>query len=153
MSACLNVEHRITPVHVVGGVEICSVCNKERLRFKGEDPGIPALDDPPLGVCPAWCTEDAGHQWEDEWLDGPVRTHAWFEAMPNTGIKNWPHRIGIEEHEVRVRATGLIKRQRRLVIDANAPTEWDKSQAFAALRIAFKLMQTTLTDWPPDGEI
>lgn len=81
---------------------------------------------PPLGPCPPWCEKSAGHDWEDEWLNGPIRFHTWTRTI----AQPHPHRgdqIRIEEAE-QYGADGAT-RQRTIVLDVQAPTEWDLTTA------------------------
>jgi hypothetical protein len=85
--------------------------------------------DPPLGPCPAWCEKPASHDWEDEWLNGPVRVHIWARTVAEPDhIRG--DQIRIEEAEQHTE-DGVVRR-RTIVVDVEAPTEWDLDTAMRA---------------------
>lgn len=84
---------------------------------------------PPIGGCPGWCEKPAQHGWEDEWLNGPVRVHIWARAIPTAGPRH-PDEIRVEETEQHT-AHGVVRR-RTVVLDVEAPTDWDLGAATAA---------------------
>lgn len=79
----------------------------------------------PLGSCPAWCEKPRQHDWEDEWDDGPFRTHTWRRAVGE-------HAIEVREFEVAI-ASGTV-RSREVVLDVESPTQWDIATAELGLR-------------------
>ena len=85
--------------------------------------------DPPLGACPAWCEKPAHHGWEDEWLNGPVRVHIWARTVTDPD-RHGGDQIRIEEAEQDTE-DGVVRR-RTIVVDVEAPTEWDLDTAARA---------------------
>jgi hypothetical protein len=79
----------------------------------------------PLGSCPPWCEKPREHDWEDEWDDGPFRTHTWRRAVGE-------HAIEVREFEVAT-ASGTI-RTREVILDVESPTQWDIATAELGLR-------------------
>jgi hypothetical protein len=104
--------------------------------------------DPPVGPCPEWCELQPGHGWEDEWLDGVVRYH----KMTRSVAENRYHNIQIEEVEQALR-DGTTKRQRWLVLDVEAPTNWDMYEAMLGVDIMRTLLTKAMADWPHEGEV
>ena len=88
--------------------------------------------DPPLGPCPAWCEKPALHDWEDEWLNGPVRGHIWARTVAHHYHLRGDQ-IRIEESEQHTE-DGVVRR-RNIVVDVEAPTEWDLDTATRAREV------------------
>lgn len=86
-------------------------------------------EDPPLGPCPDWCEKPVHHDWEDEWLNGPVRVHVWARTVTDHDQLRGDH-IRIEENEQHTE-DGVVRR-RTIVVDVEAPTEWDLTTAAGA---------------------
>lgn len=86
-------------------------------------------DDPaqPMAACPSWCEHPPRHEWEDQWLHGPVRTHTWRRTIAAG------HHLEIREIEQRT-DSGLI-RQREILLDVDSPTQWDLATAEKGLSI------------------
>lgn len=80
------------------------------------------------GQCPQWCEKPPGHPWEDVWTNGPVRVHTWTRTIGETGDE-----IRIEELEQQT-PHGPTRR-RHIVLDVEAPTQWDIAAAEHALRL------------------
>ena len=102
--------------------------------------------DPPLGPCPSWCQKTPGHGWEDEWRDGLVREHTFFREVGGDKY----HKIGI--HEWEQAAPEGIRRQRELVLDVEAPTNWGLSAALEGQVIYAEIMKVAVPDWPLGGK-
>lgn len=85
--------------------------------------------DSPLGPCPAWCEKPPHHDWEDEWLNGPVRVHVWARTVTKPDSIRGDE-IRVEEAEQHTE-DGVIRR-RTIVVDVEAPTEWDLDTATTA---------------------
>ncbi|MCX2931364.1 hypothetical protein ORI20_13855 [Mycobacterium sp. CVI_P3] len=80
-----------------------------------------AATDAPVTPCAWWCEKPAGHDWEDLWSNGFIRYHRWHcDVAPY-------HAIAVEEIEQHSRA-GTI-RERHVVLDVEAPTDWDVETA------------------------
>lgn len=93
-------------------------------------------DDPreehqPSSGCPEWCEQPAGHRWDDEWLHGPVRVHTWRRPVADH------QHIEVREIE-QLSAGGRIVRQREIVLDVEAPTQWDLTTAEKVLAVLSK---------------
>lgn len=87
------------------------------------------VTNPPLGVCPPWCEKPTQHGWEDEWLNGPVRVHVWARAVAEADHIRGDE-IRIEKPEQHTE-DGVVRR-RTIVVDVDAPTEWDLDTAATA---------------------
>ena len=85
--------------------------------------------DPPLGVCPTWCEKPADHGWKDEWLNACVRVHVWARAVAEADHIRGDE-IRIEEAEQHTK-NGVVRR-RTIVVDVEAPTEWNLDTAAKA---------------------
>lgn len=99
--------------------------------------------DPPLTDCPSWCEKPAGHDWEDLWRDGLIRYHGWWRTV---GSSRRDHKIGVEEIEQHTKDG--TKRQRNVVLDVEAPTEWPVDVAREGLAViaeAIRIASTGLT--------
>jgi hypothetical protein len=101
-------------------------------------------DDPPLGRCPRWCEKPEGHDWEDEWQNGPVRYHTYRIEVTRY------HKIGIDEVE-QWTPEGRV-RMREVILDVESPTSWDKMTAVAGFGALSGVMAVALADWP-EGEV
>ncbi len=86
-----------------------------------------ANSQPSQDVCPEWCELPHGHGWADEWLQGPVRFHTWRRA-----VTDHQH---IELREMEQMADGRVIRQVEIVLDVEAPTQWDLSTAEKGLDV------------------
>lgn len=85
-----------------------------------------------MSGCPEWCEQPAGHRWVDEGLlQGPVRVHTW--RRPVTDHQH----IEVREIE-QLAAGGRIVRQREIVLDIEAPTQWDLTTAEKGLDVLSK---------------
>lgn len=80
-----------------------------------------------LSVCPDWCELPPGHEWDDEWHQGPVRFHTWRRTVTDD-----QH---IEVREIEHLVDGHTVRQLEIVLDAEAPTQWDLFTAEKALDV------------------
>lgn len=104
---------------------------------------------PPLGSCPSWCEKPAGHDWEDVWTHGPIRFHTWTRAITA------PHghrgdEIRVEEAEQHTE-TGVVRR-RTVVLDVEAPTEWDLHTAEKASGLLTQAIGLARLDPPGDPQ-
>lgn len=88
--------------------------------------------DPPLGPCPTWCEKPAHHDWEEEWLNGHVREHIWARTIVAHGHVRGDQ-IRIEEAEQHT-GDGVVRRL-TIVVDVEAPTEWDLDTATRAREV------------------
>lgn len=84
-------------------------------------------DDPPLGTCPSWCDKPAGHPWEDEWIAGPVRYHAYRVALDKYNA------IGVDSIEQY--AGGATVYQTDVVLDVESPSSLKIEMARRAYRL------------------
>jgi hypothetical protein len=100
----------------------------------------PVENDPTLGACPPWSEQPHGHGWEDEWLNGPVRIHTWSRDIAKY------HTIRIEEIE-QFTTDGRVRR-RDVVLDVEAPTQWDIDTAETALRLLGDAIALARNDFP-----
>jgi len=101
-----------------------------------------ATADPRVGACPPWCEEPCGHDWEDERRNGPVRIHTWRRRI------NEYHAIAVEEIE-QVTASGTV-RHREVVLDVEAPTQWDIPTAEKALCLLAEAIGVAHASFPAD---
>ena len=99
--------------------------------------------DPPLGACPPWCEQPHGHGWEDEWHNGPVRIHAWSRDV----AKNH----AIRGQDVEQFTTAGRVRRRDVVLDVEAPTQWDIATANKAVQLLSQAIGLARNDCP-DGD-
>lgn len=76
------------------------------------------VDDPPLGDCPRWCELPDGHDWEDEWPEGPMREHRCTVAE----IDRY-NTILVREYE-RHTTTGPVQ-SREISIELDTSVGWD----------------------------
>lgn len=97
------------------------------------------VDDPPLGACPRWCELPDGHDWEDEWPEGPMREHRCVVA--EIGQYN---KILVREYE-RYTASGPV-RSREISIELDTSVGWDivgAQRVIAALTTAMGIFNET----------
>jgi hypothetical protein len=87
---------------------------------------------PPLGPCPTWCEKPAHHDWEDEWLNGPVRVHIWARTVADHDQLRGDQ-LRIEDAEQHTE-DGVVRR-RTIVVDVEAPTYWDLDTATRAREV------------------
>ena len=93
----------------------------------------------PVGVCPHWCELPNGHEWEDVWREGPVRFHTWTRLIISPAGR-CADELRIEESEQH--HTQGVARRLSIVLDVEAPTEWDlptAQHAYALLGHAISL--------------
>ena len=103
---------------------------------------MPEQSDPPLTDCPPWCEKPAGHDWEDLWRDGLIRYHGWWRNVDSSRF----HKIGVEEIEQHT--CDGTRRQRNVVLDVEAPTEWSINVAIEGMAViaeAISIASTGLT--------
>lgn len=100
-------------------------------------------NDPPLGACPPWCEHAPGNGWEDEWLDGPARTHAWSRDIATYQA------IRVEEVEQFTTTAGRVRRD--VVLDVEAPTQWDIATANKAQWLLSEAIVLGRNEFP-DGD-
>lgn len=76
---------------------------------------------PPLGPCPPWCQLPAGHDWEDQWKNGPIREHTWRKVLSQY------HSMELREYEQHT-DNGPVRMQ-EVMLNVESPTQLDVDTA------------------------
>jgi hypothetical protein len=104
---------------------------------------------PPLGDCPSWCEKPAGHDWEDVWLHGHIRFHTWTRPISSPRHRRGDE-IRVEESEQHT--DDGVARWRTVVLDVEAPTEWDVDTAEKARDLLTEATALVRIDAPGDPQ-